>query len=192
MKQILRARARPGRRPSRHSRASRRATNVAALLAHPAFYHLRPIVVVGTVTLQDDGEMRVGDDSGSVRVVFKGTPPDGPAEVRGEFWDLGRMNADDPRLAGYDLRSAFRIDPEGAWPRPGQVTAIVATAIAAAVAAVGALGAQRGAVSRRGISIRRSRSPVSSPDATCSAICPTRPARAATTSCCARPTPPSG
>ena len=21
-------------------------------------------------------------------------------EVRGEFWDLGRMNADDPRLAG--------------------------------------------------------------------------------------------
>jgi hypothetical protein len=110
----------------------RRATNVAALVSHPAFYHLRPIVVIGAVTLQDDGDMRVGDDDGSVRVVFKGTPPEGPAEVRGEFWDLGRLNADDPRLAGYDLRTTFRIDPEGAWPRPGQVLAIVASGMMAA------------------------------------------------------------
>ena len=27
--------------------------------------------------------------------------------MRGEFWDLGRMNADDPRLAAYDLRKTF-------------------------------------------------------------------------------------
>jgi hypothetical protein len=107
----------------------RRATNVAALLSHPAFYHLRPIIVAGSITLEDNGEMRVGVDGASVRVIFKGTPPDGIAEVRGEFWDLGRLNADDPRLGGYDLRTAFRIDPEGAWPRPGQVLAIVASAI---------------------------------------------------------------
>ncbi|MQA29173.1 MAG: hypothetical protein GEU82_04935 [Luteitalea sp.] len=105
----------------------RRATNLSALLSHPAFYHLRPIVITGTVTLQDNGDMRVGDDSGSVRVAFKGTPPDGPAEVRGEFWDIGRFNADDPRLVGYDLRNTFRIDPDGAWPRPGEILAIVAS-----------------------------------------------------------------
>jgi hypothetical protein len=110
----------------------RRATNVAALLAHPAFYHLRPIVVTGTVTLQDNGEIRVGDGSESVRLVFKGSPPDGIAEVRGEFWDLGKLNADDPRLAGYDLRNTFKIDPEGTWPRPGQVLAIIASGITAA------------------------------------------------------------
>lgn len=110
----------------------RRATNVAALLAHPAFYHLRPIVVTGTVTLQDSGEIRVADSGESVRVVFKGSPPDGVAEVRGEFWDLGKMNADDPRLATYDLRNTFKIDPEGTWPRPGQVLAIIATGITAA------------------------------------------------------------
>jgi Bacterial Ig-like domain len=110
---------------------TRRATNVAGLLAHPAFYHLRPIVVTGTVTLQDNGEMRVGDGGESVRVVFTGTPPDGVAEVRGEFWDVGRLNADDPRLAGYDLRNTFKIDPEGAWPRPGQVLAVVASGITA-------------------------------------------------------------
>lgn len=110
----------------------RRTTNVAALLSHPAFYHLRPIVVVGTVTLKDSGEMRVGDDSESIRVIFKGTPPDGPAAVRGEFWDIGRLNPDDPRLAAYDLRAAFKIDPEGPWPRPGQVLAILASGITSA------------------------------------------------------------
>jgi hypothetical protein len=107
----------------------RRATNLAALLAFPGFYHLRPIVVVGNVSRQDNGETRMTDDAGSVGVLFKGNVPDGPAEVRGEFWDLGRMNVDDPRLAGYDLRTAFRIDPEGAWPRPSQVMAIVASAV---------------------------------------------------------------
>lgn len=105
----------------------RRATNVAALLAHPAFYHLRPIVLVDTVTLQNNGQMRVGSDSGSLHLLYKGSPPDGPAEIRGEFWDLGRLNADDPRLAGIDVRSAFGVDPDGAWPRPGQVLALVAT-----------------------------------------------------------------
>src|SRR4029077_7692447 len=48
------------------------------------------------------------------------------------FWDLGRLGADNPRLAGYDLKATFKIDPEGAWPRPGQVTAIIASSVAAA------------------------------------------------------------
>jgi hypothetical protein len=39
------------------------------------------------------------------------------------------MNADDPRLVGIDVRATFQIDPEGAWPRPGQVTAIIASAV---------------------------------------------------------------
>jgi hypothetical protein len=109
----------------------RRATNIAALTSHPAFYHLRPVVVVGTLGLQDNGERRLRTDDGSLRVVFKGNAPDGLAEVRGEFWDLGRMNADDPRLAGYDLRATFQVDPDGAWPRPGQATALIAAAIEA-------------------------------------------------------------
>src|SRR3954452_17280061 len=107
--------------------ATRRATNVAALISHPAFYHLRPIVVVGAVKLEDNGELRVTSDGASMRIIFKGSPPDGVDEIRGEFWDLGRMGADTPRLAGYDLKGTFKIDPEGAWPRPGQVTAIIAT-----------------------------------------------------------------
>jgi hypothetical protein len=111
---------------------TRRATNLTALRAHAAFYHLRPILIVGTLSLKDSGDLMMTDDAGSVRVLFKGNAPEGLDEIRGEFWDIGRMHADDPRLAGYDLQRTFHVDPAGAWPRPGQVTAIIASAIMAA------------------------------------------------------------
>lgn len=107
----------------------RRATNLAALLAQPAFYHLRPVVVAGQVTVHPTGETRVSDESGSIRIAFSGSAPEGLVEIRGEFWDIGRMNADDPRLAAYDLRAAFDVDPEASWPRPGQALAIIAGAM---------------------------------------------------------------
>ena len=110
---------------------TRRASNLAALLAYPGFYHGRPVVVVGKVALAQDG-IKVSDDTASIRLVFKGSAPDGVDEIRGEFWDIGRMKPDEPKLSGYDLRAAFHFDPDGAWPRPGEVTAIVATAVTAA------------------------------------------------------------
>jgi hypothetical protein len=112
--------------------AVRRATNLGALTAHPAFYHTRPIVLVGAVKLEDNGELRVTTEGTSMRVISKGPAPDGVDEIHGEFWDLGRMGADNPRLAGYDLKATFKIDPEGAWPRPGQVMAIIASSVTAA------------------------------------------------------------
>jgi hypothetical protein len=115
--------------------STRRATNLNALLSHPGYYHQRPIIVVGEIQLQDTGEMRVASDGQSLTLAFKGTPPDGASEIRGEFWDLGRMNADDPRFGTYDMRRTFKVDPEGAWPRPGQVLAIIASAVAPATPA---------------------------------------------------------
>jgi len=112
--------------------ATRRPTNIAALVAHPSFYHMRPILIVGTVTTTDKG-VRVSDDNGSLRVLSKGTAvPDGLDEIRGEFWDIGRMKADDPQLTSYDLQRTFGIDPNGSWPRPGEVTAIIATNVSQA------------------------------------------------------------
>jgi hypothetical protein len=112
--------------------AARRAANLAALLAYPGFYHGRPIVIVGKVALDPNGQLRVSDDDGSIHLVFKGNAPDGLDEVRGEFWDLGRMKADDIRLTAYDLRATFKVDTEAPWPRPGEVTAIIASAVAPA------------------------------------------------------------
>jgi len=111
---------------------ARRATNVEALLTYPGFFHSRPIVVTGKVSVKENGDVVVGDDTASVHVVVKGGAPEGFDEVRGEFWDLGRMKADDPRLAAYDLKTTFHLDPEGAWPRSGEVTAIVASSVAPA------------------------------------------------------------
>ena len=108
--------------------AMRRATNLAEVLAYPAFYHGRPIVLVGNVGLEQD-RLRVSDEAGSVNLAFKGNAPDGLDEIRGEFWDVGRLKPDDIRLGGYDLRATFHVDPEGPWPRPGEVTAIIATAV---------------------------------------------------------------
>src|SRR3954465_14979394 len=100
---------------------TRRATNLAAVLAYPGYYHGRPILIVGKVGIDKD-QFRVQDEAEhSIHLLFKGTPPDGLDEIRGEFWDLGRMKPDDPRLTGYDLRSVFKIDPDRAWPRPGDV-----------------------------------------------------------------------
>jgi hypothetical protein len=112
--------------------ATRRATNLATLLAYPGFFHGRPILIVGKVAVEKD-QLRLSDDNGSIHLLFKGTAPDGLDEVRGEFWDIGRMKADDIRLSTYDLRQTFKMDPDAPWPRPGDVTAIVATAVAPAV-----------------------------------------------------------
>ena len=112
--------------------AGRRATNIEALLAHPDLYHSRPIVLLGKVSTKDNGDLVVADDTASIRLVSKGRAPEGLDEIRGEFWDLGRMKADDPRLAPYDLKATFHLDPEGAWPRTGEVTAIIASSVAPA------------------------------------------------------------
>ena len=111
---------------------TRRPTNIAALKQYPGFFHNRPILIVGTVMTTDKG-IRVSDDNGSFPVLFKGSAPDGLDEIRGEFLDIGRMKPDEPQLATYDLLRTFGIDPNGPWPRPGDVTAIIASNITQAV-----------------------------------------------------------
>ena len=65
------------------AQTTRRAANIAEILGFPSFYHMRPIVVVGTLAQQPNGELRLSDDGGSLRVIPKGSAPDGVDEVRG-------------------------------------------------------------------------------------------------------------
>ena len=109
--------------------AARRATNLAALVTYPAYYHARPIVLIGKVGVKPNGDLEVADGASSIHLVTKVYAPDGLDEIRGEFWDLGRMKPDDPRLVPYDLKSAFHLDPDAPWPRSGEVTALLATGI---------------------------------------------------------------
>src|SRR5260370_40699082 len=75
----------------------RRATNLAARQAHAAFYHLRPVVIVGKLSLQDSGDLMMTDDAGTVRVVVKGSAPEGRDEVRGGSCGIARMHSGEPR-----------------------------------------------------------------------------------------------
>jgi hypothetical protein len=129
--------------------AVRRATNMAAILAYPNFYHMRPILLVGTIAQQQNGELRVSDSTASLRVIADRNAPDGLDEIRGQFWDLGRMKSDDPRHAGYDLRATFHVDPDGAWPRPGEVIAIIASGASAITPAAPPAGLASAAGSTR-------------------------------------------
>jgi hypothetical protein len=114
--------------------SARRATNLAAVINYPGFYHTRPVVLVGTLALRDDGSLRLTDESLTLPILFKGSTPDGLAEVRGEFWDVGRMNTDDPRLTSLDVRRVLHLDPEAPWPRAGQVMVVIASSVTAATA----------------------------------------------------------
>jgi hypothetical protein len=109
---------------------TRRATNIAALLAYPTFYTGRQVLIVGKVSVEKD-ELRVSSDAGSIRLITKANAPDGLDEIRGEFWDVGRMKPDDPRLLQYDLQSTFHFDPNGPWPKAGDVKAFIATSVTA-------------------------------------------------------------
>jgi Big-like domain-containing protein len=111
--------------------AARRATNIEAILAFPDYFHGRSVILVGTVATQDNGELRLSDNTASVRLVHKGTASEGLSEIRGEFFDLGRIKPDDPRVTTLDVKNTFHIDPEsGTWPRPGEVTAVLVNTIA--------------------------------------------------------------
>jgi len=112
--------------------AARKATNIAAILAFPNYFHGRPVLFVGTVAVTPEVRLKVSDDFGSLDLVVKGNAPDGLDEIRGEYWDIGRMKPDDIRLHAYDIKTTFHFDPEGAWPRPGEVTAVIATAVSPA------------------------------------------------------------
>ena len=55
-------------------------------------------------------------------MLTKSTRPDpGAVEARGEFWDLGRLQQEDPRFAGYDMDRFIERVSQERWPGQNQV-----------------------------------------------------------------------
>jgi hypothetical protein len=64
----------------------------------------------------------------AIPLIFRGTSPaDGPVELRATFWDVGRLQREDPRLQALGLKRLIPNNGEGEWPRPGEVSALVVT-----------------------------------------------------------------
>jgi Bacterial Ig-like domain len=64
----------------------------------------------------------------SIPLIFKGpSPPDGAVEVRATFWDVGRLQREDPRIQTLGLSQLLPNTAEGDWPRPGEAVALIVT-----------------------------------------------------------------
>jgi len=104
----------------------RMATTVAALLAYPVFFHGRTVTVRGDLHHQDRTVVLIGPGaSRSVYLSFRDVAPDdGPVEVTGELYDLGRLRQDDPRLVGIDVDAILQVETQGRWPSAGELLLI--------------------------------------------------------------------
>ena len=111
--------------PSRHI-----PTTLAALDAYTTFFHRQPVVVRATAEgdLQDvfvtDGERRI-------RVLNVAPPVPGEderLEIDGIFWDVGRLQPDDPRLADHGIERLSDRLFNKPWPASGELHLLIATA----------------------------------------------------------------
>jgi hypothetical protein len=107
--------------------ASRRATTPLALLTFPGFFQGQPVVVRGTLATRDRAVLIAPAIDRAIPLIFPGvSPPDGPVELRATFWDVGRLQREDPRLAGLGLLQLLPNNGEGPdWPRPGELVALI-------------------------------------------------------------------
>jgi hypothetical protein len=112
--------------------ASRTVTTIEALTRFPLFFHGKQVSVRGIVTrpTQDVVTMRAEEGERPVFLLRRGgdVTEDGTLDLRGEFWDLGRLREDDPRLAGLDFQRLIERISEGRWPAQGQAPVIVVQA----------------------------------------------------------------
>lgn len=95
---------------------SRIATTVEALAAAPVFFHGKQIVVRRSV-IEQEGLWRLADTSKPIFVFWKDHPSlAAESEIRGEFWDVGRLERDDARFSGVDFNRVIEAGWHGSWP----------------------------------------------------------------------------
>lgn len=120
------------------------ATSPGALLASPVFFHGRQIVIRAAVS-ESNGLTQV-DMSGSaaaaaatstpraIYVLWKDRPSRPEGEIRGEFWDLGRLRPDDGRFSGVDFKPIVDAASGGTWPGRDEVFVILGATLVEAPA----------------------------------------------------------
>lgn len=106
---------------------SRRATTITAIRNYPAFYNNQPVLL--RAELQQDGERAslIAGDSRIPALVKGSVSGSGVLEVRGEVWDLGRMQPDDPRFSGREIRQFVGLESGASWPKPGEIVIVNVT-----------------------------------------------------------------
>ena len=108
------------------------ATTADALAATPVFFHGRQIVVRQPIT----GSIELARLDGTAKPIFifwKERPAAiRDPELRGEFWDLGRLQRDDPRFSNYDFERVLEAASSGQWPARDRVFVILSATLSEA------------------------------------------------------------
>jgi hypothetical protein len=119
-----------------NGQGTRKATTVPALGLYPVFFHGQQVALRAQVqgeardTWLVDGEARVRV-LGRTGAVSGAGPEDGSTlyEVRGVFWDVGRLEAGDPRLRPHDFAAMAQESSGRDWPAPGEILVVIADAV---------------------------------------------------------------
>ena len=107
---------------------NRVATYVEALVAAPVFFHGKQVALRQPVT--GSGEMtRLEGTSKPIFVFWKDSPSSRGNELRGEFWDIGRLEQDDPRFSSVRFEPILAAASSGHWPARDQVFVILSAAL---------------------------------------------------------------
>lgn len=116
-----------GQRPPAGS--LRRATTVAALVNYPAFFHAQAVRVRGELVQgREAPRLRAGEHEVIVAgsVARDATPSSGTVEVAGRFFDVGRLEPEDPRLREVNIAEVWTRLTGRSWPGVGELTLIAA------------------------------------------------------------------
>jgi hypothetical protein len=103
---------------------SRLATTAEALIASARFFHGRGVVLRQPV--QEEGAYpRLANTSKPIFVFWRARQGTSGEEVRGEFWDVGRIEQGDSRFAQYDFAGLLEAVNQGRWPARDQIFVLV-------------------------------------------------------------------
>ena len=103
-------------------------TTLAALDAYPSFFHRQPVVVRAT----PEGDLRdvfVSDGERRLRALHVAPPVADERdvlEIEGTFWDVGRLQPDDPRVADHDIAGMSERLLGKPWPSTGELRILIA------------------------------------------------------------------
>jgi Bacterial Ig-like domain len=101
--------------------STRIATTAEALSAAPVFFHGKQVIVHRDV--EPVGPLLRLTGTAKPIFVFWRASPSVPrdAEVRGEFWDLGRLERNDSRVSNVNFDAILEALPNRGWPARDQV-----------------------------------------------------------------------
>ncbi|HJR60617.1 MAG TPA: Ig-like domain-containing protein [Vicinamibacterales bacterium] len=107
---------------------TRIATTVDTLLASAVFFHGRAVVVQQKVITEGD-LTRLAESPKPVYVFWRQRPSREEGEIRGDFWDLGRIEQRDGRFAGYDFARLVETVNRGQWPGRDQIYVLLGASL---------------------------------------------------------------